>query len=643
MTTGGSTADRECLDCWGEILEHPSRRDAPTDPFPPAGPSGPVHVPVTKAQPEQAPAPAPGSAGRRRFLAWIMLGLGLVILFVTAWVGWRTLEAYRSLQAAGSQVASLQQQLSNPSTLGSAPERVRLIAELQANSATARAAVDDPVYRLATGIPVIGPNLDAVRQLSVSVDDLATTVVPSLASVAQDLDPSALAPKDGAVQLQPLVRIAPELNRADTAVRQAQRNLADVDRSAVVTPIGDAVAALQTKLDAVADLTGPAARAARLLPPALGSEGPRTYLLLFQNLAEPRSTGGIFGSYALLTADQGRVSITDQGPARDLRYFDPPVSEISAQQQQIFGSELAVFPADVNLTPDFPTAARLFAQMVRERGGPAVDGVVAVDPVALAYLLAGSPPLEVDGVAVDATNLVSTLLSRAYQSFGDDDHDPRDDFLAKTTSAAFAEISGGAVHPDTLVAGVRKAAAERRLLYYSFHDDEQQDVAGTGLSGAIDGSAESSTIGAFINDAVASKLGYYLRVGATVSGGQCQPDGSQLAAVTINLDYQPPAEGVPQYVAGRSDDGSYRVQVQLAAPSGGRLDAATLDGQPVSLRLGEDLGRPFGIAVVDLLPGAKSTLTFFLAVPPGTDPQLVHTPTVGDWPIAVDGIGGCAP
>ena len=45
MTTGGSTADRECLDCWGEILEHPSRRDAPTDPFPPAGPSGPVHVP----------------------------------------------------------------------------------------------------------------------------------------------------------------------------------------------------------------------------------------------------------------------------------------------------------------------------------------------------------------------------------------------------------------------------------------------------------------------------------------------------------------------------------------------------------------------------------------------------------------------
>ena len=40
------------------------------------------------------------------------------------------------------------------------------------------------------------------------------------------------------------------------------------------------------------------------------------------------------------------------------------------------------------------------------RGGGAVDGVLAIDPVALSYLMKGAPALDVDGVSIDAGNVV---------------------------------------------------------------------------------------------------------------------------------------------------------------------------------------------------------------------------------------------
>lgn len=592
---------------------------------------------------EETPAaPNERSSRRRPIIAWIMLGAGVVILLATAWVGWRTYQAYRDLQSAAAQVSALQQQFADPTRLGPTDSRQAIIAELQADASSARSAVDDPVFRLATGVPFIGPNLDAIRQVGLTVDTLSTDVIPSLDNVARTLDPSALAPKDGVVDLAPIVGIAPQLQQADATVQAGRARLQQIDRSAVVAPVGDAVASLQAKLDSAADLTEPSARTARLLPTALGANGVRTYLVVFQNLAEPRATGGIFGSYAVVTTDHGKVSIADQGPARDLKYFAPPVSELSDDQRQLFGPELVTFPADVNLTPDFPTAAQLFIDMYQARGGGPVDGVLAVDPVALSYLLKGAPALSVDGVSIDADNVVTTLLSTAYQQFDDASQEPRDRFLATATAAAFGQVMSGAAKPDAVVAGLRKAGAERRLLYYSTHSDEQADLAATGWSGALGGPTEARSIGVFLNDAVGSKLGYYLTGRAVAAGGQCQPDGSQLATVTVTLDYQPPASGLPGYVTGGGADYAYRTHVLLAAPSGGTIDAAELDGQPASLRPGTDRGRPFGTAVVDLKPGAESTVTFYLTVPPDAAvPTFVHTPTVGDWPVTVAGFGGC--
>ncbi len=276
------------------------------------------------------------------------------------------------------------------------------MTELQAEAAAARSAVDDPLFGVAAALPLIGPNLDAIREIAGTVDALSTEVMPSLVTIATTLQPEDLAPTNGQIDLAPITAISPLLQAADQVVGESIERMSAIDRSSVVSSVDDAAVALANKLSEASAITETGARVARLLPPMLGGDGARNYLVVFQNLAEPRSTGGIFGSYAVVRADQGKIEILDQSAAsRTLGYFDPPITELAPNQIELYSELMAQYPMDVNFTPDYPTAAALFAEMYTFRTGQPVDGVMAIDPVALSYTLRGTGPVDVgEGVVL---------------------------------------------------------------------------------------------------------------------------------------------------------------------------------------------------------------------------------------------------
>ena len=55
---------------------------------------------------------------RKRILGWTLLGAGAVILLGSAWVGWRTYQAYDHLQAASQNVTELQDELRDITDIG---------------------------------------------------------------------------------------------------------------------------------------------------------------------------------------------------------------------------------------------------------------------------------------------------------------------------------------------------------------------------------------------------------------------------------------------------------------------------------------------------------------------------------------------
>ena len=64
--------------------------------------------------------------------------------------------------------------------------------------------------------------------------------------------------------------------------------------------------------------TESAARGAALIPPMLGGDGQRDYFLALQSNNEARGTGGFFGSFGVLNADDGRVKVRQLAPRSQL-------------------------------------------------------------------------------------------------------------------------------------------------------------------------------------------------------------------------------------------------------------------------------------------------------------------------------------
>ena len=590
---------------------------------------------------------------RRRTTRAVLLGAGAVVLLGILWVMFRTYQAYSHLQNAAAAVSTLQDEVRDI-TKTDPTATSRTVEDLQAETDSAVSAVNDPLYRAATVIPFVGSNLDALREVSTTVDSLAQNVMPSLVQISTTLQPSELAPKAGTIDLEPLQQISPLLQNAEAAVNQAREQLAGIDRSNVIGPVGDAVDSLSSKLDAAADVTGPGARIARLVPPMLGGDKPRTYLMVFQNLAEPRATGGIFGSFALIQADHGKVSILQQGASsRTLGFFDPPVAELTENQKHLYSELMAQYPQDVNFTPDFATAAPLFAELYRLRTGTTVDGVMSIDPVALSYALKGTAPIDIgEGFTITADNVVPILLSTAYQQFDEKDQNARDDFLAHGTGMAFSEVMSGRGDSAVIFDGLRQAASERRIRIYSTTPTEQADLAQTNLAGGLDENPGSPSIGVFLNDGTAAKLGYYLSNEVKVTQGQCRADGRRELDVAVTMHYDAPSSGLPAYVTGAIPQGQpyiLKTNVLAFAPLGGGVVGATRDGQDIGIGRGQDHLREVGTATIAMNPGSSTVVTFTVLSPSGGDPSasvtpgLMLTPGVKPWEVSVEPYQPCSP
>jgi hypothetical protein len=113
----------------------------------------------------------------------------------------------------------------------------------------------------------------------------------------------------------------------------------------------------------------------RQIPELLGSEKPKTYLVVLQNNLITRPTGGTIEAFALLTFSQGKlldskvydVSFAD---SKLKGYVDPPEGLENVPSW---------YMRDANWDPDFPTSAEKIEWFLDKSLDISVDGVVAID------------------------------------------------------------------------------------------------------------------------------------------------------------------------------------------------------------------------------------------------------------------------
>jgi len=293
-------------------------------------------------------------------------------------------------------------------------------SQARRSARSAGAKLGSPLTFGAKLIPVVRPNLLAAGDLAAGVSLLVPALQESLNASAALVETTAPAKRvfsKGRINLAPLQQAAGPLRRASAEVavavnqaRQANGLLLPAVQSARGRFIreGDQLSA------ALAKLSG----AAEVLPAIMGGQGDRTYFLMIQNGAEQRATGGFLGAFAILHARDGQLTLEkfDSNTALPAGEAAPsPSSEFSARYDR-FGSRTAWY--SVNMSPDFPTSARLVGELWQKRTGQKIDGVLAMDAPALAELLKATGPVSVPQLGeVNSDNFVKLTLNEAYIRF----------------------------------------------------------------------------------------------------------------------------------------------------------------------------------------------------------------------------------
>ena len=233
--------------------------------------------------------------------------------------------------------------------------------------------------------------------------------------------------------------------------------------------------------------------AVKVLPQLLGENGPKHYLMLFENNAETRGWGGNPAALLLVTVNNGAISIDDQASSSDFQNgLKNPVMPLDPSMQALYGSKIGEFVQDTTTPADFPYTAQLASAFWKQRSSTPIDGVMSFDPVALSYLIKATGPIRLGtGDVVTSDNAVPLFLNQVYYRYSDPK--AQDAFFAAAASSIFTTVQGGNFSAKSLLDSLSQAVNEHRLLFWSADPAVEKLIADSPLAGTMPTSNATDT------------------------------------------------------------------------------------------------------------------------------------------------------
>lgn len=469
-----------------------------------------------------------------------------------------------------------------------------------------------PAYRLGSIVPTVRDDLQALSSMR-DAGDLATEAGLRITGSVEDLgvDKRSVLRElysHGRVNLDALTVTSGGIERAHILIQDARDALDD----AVVPSNASLRSHLTAARAAVVDAARTVERAASFLeivPGLFGSDGPRAYLLAFQALSEARGTGGVIGLYGVVEAFDGRMRLTEVGPYTELE-IDEPVTA-----PQWFTTRYEQFRSlrqwsQANLSPHFPTVAEVLLQMYEVDSGRTLDGVISVDPLALAQILEATGPVEVAelGGTINGANAAEILLHDSYTEIRDTGTQTLG--LTKLIEEVWADLYRGDAAGVALATGLAEAADTRHLMLYLSDEESATRLESLGLDGGFEPTRSNLQM-IVHNNASANKTDYFLRAKQATQIRLTKDDVVEVSTdMTVRNDA--PA-GPPSVLLGpgvRGDrPGMNRMYLNFVLPKGAKSVAMEVDGRSSFSLRAEEKGHPVVWGVVELEPGEQHTMT----------------------------------
>ncbi|MCG7592783.1 DUF4012 domain-containing protein [Mycobacterium sp. PSTR-4-N] len=555
-------------------------------------------------------------------------------MVLVCWVAVGAVQAKSHLELARSSAAAAKDHLLGADTKAAAASANDALSNAQA----AHNATHSLAWNTVSALPWLGSPFKAGQQITDVVLGLAANVLKPATDVGVTISPDRIY-KDGRVDVGLLRSQEPQLSKLAADATRLNADAGAITDPHYVSLLSNARKQLQGQIAELTAVLENTAVAAKLVPSMMGADGPRTYFMGFQTNAEARGTGGLLGGFGIIKFDSGVPTVDTLASNNDLANAIAPV-DLGLEYDKMYGYANAFTDfRNSNLSPHFPYAAQIWQSMWAVETGTTVDGVIAIDPVALSYILGAVGPVTLgDGEIVSKDNVVELTESTAYKRFPEDQQ-ARKQYLQEIANAVVTKMTGPVGSPRELLDALGKAVGERRIAVWSSVPDEQKLLEETPLAHSIpDDAAPFAAVA--INNLGGNKLDYYLRSEIEYAADDCRGE-TRASTVTVKLTNTVPDEPLPDYVAamaGLSPDvqiqvprGTNLTSVRLFATAGAKLSAAILNGERVPAIVGAERGHPVFEVQVILPPGQVADISFQLSEPtaPGTPtapgPPLVTT------------------
>lgn len=478
-------------------------------------------------------------------------------------------------------------------------------------------------------VPVVAQHVAAAQRVARVGGELALTGAQTVAaSGLEDLQV-----ENGRIDLTLVRDLRRPVDSALTGLAKAQREL---DRAAasrwLVPPLADRLDEEIARLDRSQRQASVLLAVVEQLPALLGGDGQRRYFLAIQSPAELRGSGGIIGSYGEVTTDDGAVAVGNFGRDGDLNTRGTPPEQRTIPGPEDYLARYARFEPqrvwqNVSVSPHFPAVGEVISDLYPQSGGAAVDGVITVDPIALASLLQLVGPITVAPwpEPVTAANAEQILLHDQYVRL---EGSARTDFLGDVAEAVGRRLTTGSLPPPAaIVQALAPAVGGHHLSLWSRVPAEQALFRRIGADGGLP-PVRGDSLAVVNTNAGGNKLDWFLSRTSDYTARVDQATGRVSGRLTITLENDSPSAGLPAYVIGSSlpspVDPSGSNRTYLSVYSALRLAGARLDDVPVTMESAREVGRNVFSLYLVVPPGGSRTLTLDLAgeVPRGVDYRL---------------------
>jgi len=434
--------------------------------------------------------------------------------------------------------------------------------------------------------------------------------------------------------IETLDQVTPALDEIATELKEVQNNLNEInpDRYPVEVrgrQVSEWISLAQNLTDTAVIGVTDVKPLLEVIPSVAGIDEEKKYLVLFQNDAELRPTGGFLTAYGVLRVEKGKVfqETSDDIYSLDEKFnsrLKPPAA-ISKYLDNVFYWYLR----DMNLSPDFKTSMDTFMEHYKEiPNEPAdqIDGIVAVDTQVLTDLIKILGPTDVPGFGTftadidprcDCPQVIYELEDYATRPRAYIRTD-RKAFLAPMLQTLLLKAYGAPRQTwPQLFEVVVNNVLQKHVLFYMFDETAQAAAEQVNIAGRIQ---EYDGDYFHVNDTNFGGAKSNLFITEEVEHEITVADGQVNRTVEVTYKNPAPSSNCNLEAGALCLNGVYRDWVRFYLPLGAEI-TETLGFEEGSVETSEDLGKTVVEGFFKFPPQSQSKIKISYTIPYSPEDQ----------------------